>query len=186
MSYQPVNWSGHHPLSMKAGHMTSPLLCRHCQTHSPVLLRMHQYLKVGLISACTFTFTSRACFTGLLSDMTTVPSGPVSSLEGSPSLSRITVSWDGIAANAVIIRYEVQYASTDGSSVITNYTGSPPFVIEERNHGTNYTFSVTPFSLFARGQSVERTVQTLSEPRRSQLVPQGNLASLLLLLPQLK
>ncbi len=30
----------------------------------------------------------------VLSDMFTVPSGPVSSLEGSPSLSQITVSWD--------------------------------------------------------------------------------------------
>ncbi len=90
--------------------------------------------------------------------------------------------WDEVTANAVIIKYEVQYTSTDGSSVITNYTGSPPSVIEERNHGTNYTFSVTPFSLFSRGQSVERTVQTLSEPPRSQLVPRGNLLSLLLLL----
>ncbi len=166
--------------------MTSPLLCRHCQTHSLVLLRMHQYLQVRLIFACTLTFTSPFCFTGLLSDMCTVPSGPVSSLEGSPSLSQITVSWDEIAVNAIIISYEVQYISTDGFSVITGYTGSPLFVIEERNHGTKYTFSVTPFSLFARGQSVERTVQTLSEPRRSQLVPRGNLASLLLLLPQLK
>ncbi len=153
-----MHCSGHHSLSMRMIPMSSPLLCRHCQMHSPVFLKMHRYLKVRLILACTLTFISPACFTGLLSYMSIVPSGPVSSLADSQSLSQITIFWEEITDKMVITRYEVQYTSTDGSSVIADYTDSPPFVIEDRNHETSYTFSVTPFSLFARGQSVERTV----------------------------
>ncbi len=105
-------------------------------------------------------------------DFPTVPSGPITNLKGAPSLSQINVTWTEIPVDdtiGIITRYEVQYTSTSGS-MVKEYTDSPMFEIKGRNHSTNYTFSVTPFSLFARGISEEVTVQTPSELRRPQFV----------------
>lgn len=98
----------------------------------------------------------------------TVPTGPVSGLQAIPSLTQISLSWAEVPADTstgVVIRYEVQFISTDGSMVSTEYTGSPAFIIKGRNYGADYIYSVTPFSLFARGNTVNQTTQTLSQPR---------------------
>ncbi len=71
------------------------------------------------------------------------------------------------STTGAITRYEVQYTPTEGSITMTEYTDSPTYMVKERNHGTSYTFSVTPFSLFARGVTQSETVTTLSVPRRS-------------------
>lgn len=112
-----------------------------------------------------YQYTNLTCF------LYTVPTPPITSLIGVPSLSQINVTWTPPIDDSVgiFIVYEVRFLASDGSVVI-DYTNSPTYTIKGRNHSTSYNISVTPFSLLTRGKTVEQTVETISEPRKPQFV----------------
>ena len=95
-------------------------------------------------------------------DFLSAPTG-VTNLMDTPSLSQIHLTWNKLPRDnttGVITRYEVLFGNTK------SFTGEATYTTNHLLHGTNYTVLVTTFSLFGRGPTLERTIQTLSEARK--------------------